>query len=260
MQKFAFSFLFLIFLGAGVFAQIKNASASKNAISFAKSRQAIVVTTKDWNSVRGRGQLFERETAKSKWSAVGASFPIVVGVNGTAWGSGLHELPPDTGRVRMKAEGDGRAPAGIFALTSAFGSSDKPAFAKLPYTKLTEAIECVDDVKSSKYNLIVDKNKVGNFDWKSSEKILAVGEQYDLGVFVAHNAERLAGGGSCIFLHIWKDAATGTAGCTAMARENIGTVLRFLDPAKNPVLIQLPEDGYAQFQTKWNLPKLGRHL
>ena len=250
--------MFLMFLGAGVCAQIKTVSAPKTNSSFAKPLQAVVVTTKDWNAVQGRAQLFERKTAKSKWSAVGISFPVVVGKNGSAWGAGLHELPSDAGRIRMKVEGDGKAPAGIFALTSAFGSSAKPNFVKLPFTKLTEFVECVDDVKSAQYNLIVDKNKVGNFDWKSSEKMLAIGEQYDLGVFVAHNSERLAGGGSCIFLHIWKDNNTGTAGCTAMARENIETVLRFLDPAKNPVLIQLPADSFAQFQIKWNLPKFGR--
>ena len=250
--------MFLLLYGASVCAQSKVVAAPKTKASFAESLQAVVVTTKDWNVVQGRAQLFERKTAKSKWSAVGASFPIVVGVNGMTWGAGLHELPSDAGRVLMKTEGDGKAPAGIFALTSAFGSSVKPAFVKLPYTKLTESVECVDDVRSSKYNLIVDKNKIKNPDWNSSEKMLAVGEQYDLGVFVAHNSERLAGGGSCIFLHIWKDAANGTAGCTAMARENIKQVLRFLDSAKNPVLIQLPTDSYTQFQTKWNLPKLTR--
>lgn len=234
----------------------KNISQNRSLYSYSSSLQAVIVTTKDWNAVQGQARLFERKTAKSKWSAVGASFPIVVGKNGTAWGAGLHELPPDAGRVLMKTEGDGKAPAGIFALVSAFGSNAKPNFVELPYTRLTESVECVDDVKSSKYNLIVDRNKIKNPDWNSSEKMLAVGEQYDLGVFVAHNSERLAGGGSCIFLHIWKDKNTGTAGCTAMARANVEAVLRFLDPAKNPVLIQLPEDSYAQFQTKWNLPKL----
>jgi D-alanyl-D-alanine dipeptidase len=234
----------------------KNSNQNKPLYSYQNSLQAVVVTMKDWNTNQGRAQLFERQTANSEWSAVGKPFPVVVGKNGTAWGAGLYELPSDAGRVLMKTEGDGKAPAGIFALTSAFGSSAKPAFVKLPFTRLTESVECVDDVKSSQYNLILDRQKIGNFDWTSSEKMLAVGEQYDLGVFVAHNSERLAGGGSCIFLHVWKDDKTGTAGCTAMARRNIETVLRFLDPAKNPVLIQIPEDSYARFQTKWNLPKL----
>ena len=98
--------------------------------------------------------------------------------------------------------------------------------------------------------------QVGNFDWKSSEKMLAVGKQYDLGVVVAHNSERQAGGGSCVFLHVWKDAESPTVGCTAAARENVESVLRFLKPPSNPVLIQLPEDSYKTYQTKWKLPKL----
>lgn len=253
-------FLFLlisIFCFNSVFGQTKT-HAPKTIEDFSNSLQAVVVTTKDWNAVQGTARLFERKTAKSAWSPSGKSFPIVVGKNGMAWGDGLNELPSDTGRVLLKAEGDGKAPAGIFALTSAFGSGDKINYIKLPYTRLTESIECVDDIKSANYNLIVDADKVGVTDWKSSEKMLAVGEQYDLGVFVAHNSDQKAGGGSCIFLHIWKNSNTGTAGCTAMARENIESILRFLDPHKNPVLIQMPADSYKTYQAKWNLPKLSR--
>lgn len=255
MSKFfLFLLITILFINDG-FAQNRE---SKTLDFYSKSLQAVVVTTKDWNSVQGEARLFERKTANSKWIAAANFFPIVVGKNGVAWGVGLHKLPTDTGRVLLKTEGDGKAPAGIFALTSAFGSGEKLTYVKLPYTRLTVSIECVDDVKSANYNLIVDAKKIGNTDWKSSEKMLAVGEQYDLGVFVAHNFERQAGGGSCIFLHIWKNSDTGTAGCTAMARKNIESVLRFLNPQKNPVLIQLPEDSYKTYQTKWKLPKLDR--
>ena len=99
--------------------------------------------------------------------------------------------------------------------------------------------------------------KVGNFDWKSSEKMLEVGDQYDLGVFVAYNSyPALRGNGSCIFLHIWKDADTGTAGCTAMAREDLEKVVKWLDPKKNPHLIQMPEQTYQTYRQSWNLPTL----
>lgn len=252
------SILFLLILLSGVVisAQVKRAVQTKSTITYAKSLQTVVVTTENWEATKGAAQLFDRKTTKSKWNPVGESFPVVIGKNGMAWGAGLHELPSDTRRLLMKVEGDGKSPAGIFALTKAFGSSEKPKFAKLPYTKLEEFTECVDDPKSVHYNKIVDRMKVGNFDWKSSEKMLEIGEQYDLGVFVAHNFERQAGAGSCIFLHIWKDAESSTVGCTAMERRNIERVLAFLDIKKNPVLIQLPEDSYKQFQTKWNLPQL----
>lgn len=255
-MKIYISIFVLLLSFLGTFGQVKKPELPKVIPPYSQSLQAVVVTTDDWNAMKGEAQLFERKNAKSKWKTVGETFPVVIGKNGLAWGAGLHDLPSDTGRLLLKTEGDGKAPAGIFALTSTFGSSEKPQFVKLPYTRLEEFTECVDDVNSTHYNKIVDRAKVGIFDWKSSEKMLAVGEQYDLGIFIEHNSERQAGGGSCIFLHIWKDADSPTVGCTAAARENIETVLTFLDAKKNPVLIQLPKDSYTQFQTKWKLPKL----
>jgi L,D-peptidoglycan transpeptidase YkuD (ErfK/YbiS/YcfS/YnhG family) len=256
MNKYVLAAL-ILFGVFGAFAQIKKPISPNPPIPYSKSLQAIVVTTKDWNAVQGKAQIFERKSAKAKWKAVGESFAVVVGKNGMAWGAGLNKLPSDTGRLLMKTEGDGKAPAGIFALAETFGSSEKPDFVKLPFTKLEEWTECVDDVKSSFYNKIVNRMQVGNFDWQSSEKMLAVGEQYDLGVFVAHNSNPVnKGGGSCIFLHIWKDENSGTAGCTAMKRESLETIIKWIDAAKNPVLIQIPEDSYKKFQTKWKLPKL----
>jgi len=249
--------IFFLLLAAFVntYAQVKTVAPLKNSVPFSESLQAVIVTTKDWSAIQGTAQLFERKNVNSAWQPIGKIFPIVVGVNGMAWSDGLNELPSDTGRLLMKTEGDGKSPAGIFSLSSAFGTIEKSDKIKLPLTKLEESTECVDDVKSSHYNQIVDRTRVGNYDWKSSEKMLAIGAQYDLGVFVEHNREKQAGGGSCIFLHIWKDATSGTAGCTAMARDNMETVLYWLDSKKNPVLIQLPLADYKKFQTFWKLPK-----
>jgi len=254
MLKFVFPIL--LFLCANLSAQVKTVVPPKPIIPFSESLQAVVVTTKGWSAVQGEALIYERANNKSNWKAVGVSFPIVVGAGGMAWSDGLNELPSDTGRLLMKTEGDGKSPAGIFSLSLAFGTIEKSDKIKLPFTKLEEWTECVDDVRSSHYNRIVNRMQIGNYDWKSSEKMLAIGEQYDLGVFVEHNREKQAGGGSCIFLHIWKDGNSGTAGCTAMARENMETVLYWLDAQKNPVLIQLPLKDYRKFQTSWKLPKL----
>lgn len=231
-------------------AQVKTPE-KKIEYKFSDSLQTIVVTTKEWNAVQGKAQLFERKTTKSAWKAVGKSFPIVVGRNGLAW-SNEANMKAET--QPHKKEGDGKSPAGIMMLTSAFASADQKV--KLPFTKLAESTECVDDVKSNHYNKIVDKFQVGNYDWKSSEKMLEIGEQYELGVFVAHNSERKKSDGSCIFLHIWKNANTGTAGCTAMERTNIEKIFTWIDNEKKPFLIQLPETIYKQYQKNWKLPNL----
>lgn len=256
MRKFVL-FLFVLLCVSATYAQVKKPVPPKPPVPYSKSLQAVVVTTKDWSTVQGSARIFERKSTSAKWKAVGESFPVVVGKNGLAWGTGLNQLPSDTGMILMKKEGDGKAPAGIFSLTETFGSSDKPSFVKLPFTRLEEFTECVDDEKSIHYNKIVNRMQVGDYDWKSSEKMLAVGTEYDLGVFVAHNSNPITkGGGSCIFLHIWKDAETGTAGCTAMERKNLETIMNRIVAAKNPVLIQLPENSYKEFQNKWKLPVL----
>ena len=249
-------FLILLSFCVNGFAQIKKVEPPKLTVPFSAARQAVVVTTKDWAYVQGNAQLFERGTVKDEWKPVGERFSIVVGKNGMAWSDGLNELPSAAENLLMKIEGDGKSPAGIFSLSSAFGTIAKNEKIKLPFTKLEEWTECVDDVNSKHYNRIVNRMQVGVFDWKSSEKMLEIVPQYDLGVFVEHNSEKQKGAGSCIFLHVWTNNATGTAGCTAMAKADMEKILYWLDAKKNPVLIQLPATQYAKLQTSWKLPKL----
>lgn len=257
MKHIAFLTAILLGVSASVFSQVKTAPQPFSPIPYSRSLQAVVVTTKDWPAVPGTAQLFEKKRSGGKWKKVGRPFAVVVGRSGLGWGDGLNEMPEAPDSSMIKHEGDGKSPAGIFALTSTFGSGDKPDYSRLPFTKLEEFTECVDDTRSTHYNKIVDRMHVGNFDWKSSEKMLAVGPEYEMGVFVAHNSAPVTrGDGSCIFLHIWKDAASGTSGCTAMAKENIEKIFHWIDPDKNPVLIQLPESAYAEYRKKWQLPKL----
>ncbi|MGQ0542702.1 MAG: L,D-transpeptidase family protein [Blastocatellia bacterium] len=233
-------------------AQIKKPEPPPVKIPFAESLQAVVVITKDSTATSGTAWLFERKAAKLKWKAVGSSFPIVVGRSGLAWDQ--DSSPKSV--TELKKEGDGSSPAGFFPLTFAFGMSEKPSGIQLQYRKIDQFTECIDDDKSFHYNKIVGRMQVGIFDWKSSEKMIEITPEYDLGVFVAYNSYPVVkGNGSCIFLHIWKDANSPTSGCTAMERGNLEKITSWLDPKKNPYLVQLPEDQYSKYQKTWNLPK-----
>lgn len=219
------------------------------------SRQMIVVKTPGWENVAGTLQRFEREKVETQWKPVGSPIVVVVGRSGLAWGRGLH---PTNSVGPQKIEGDGKSPAGVFVLSSAFGfvSGEEMKWLKLPYLHVTDAMECVDDVKSIRYNSIVDNTHVLNPDWSSSEKMREIGEQYRLGVVVNHNvAPRIAGEGSCIFLHIWKGDGSGTAGCTAMERRNMEEVVRWLDSKARPILVQLPDSEFQRLEKDWYLPK-----
>ena len=233
----------------------------------ARSTQTIVVTTSNWNAIEGQLQRYERATTNEKWRPVGEPISIVVGKNGLGWGIGVLETDDSNFRVSsdpVKREGDGKSPAGVFALGTAFGYASQPLDGlKMPYLNLTPSIECVDDPGSKYYNRIMHRS-VGAPDWNSSEHMRNAGDSYRWGIVVDHNGIVKAdkanppepGGGSCVFLHIWHSHDQGTAGCTAMPQTELETLLTWLDPARKPLLVQLPEPTYQRLVNRWMLPKL----
>ncbi len=197
------------------------------------SMQAIVVTTPSWSSPRGTMQRYERKG--EHWDKVGKSFDVVVGKNGLGWGRGIHKNPPRA--KRLKREGDGRAPAGIFYLPYAFG--ERSLSTKFPFHKMTTHHICVDDGNSRYYNQIIDTRR-SKKDYHSFERMKLRSSSYRYGIFVAHNPRSISGAGSCIFIHIKKSNGKPTVGCTAMNQDRIKRVITWLDPSKRPVLIQAP--------------------
>ena len=222
----------------------------------ANSLQMLVVTTKNWDDLHGTAQRYERSEPNREWRLVGVPFAVVVGKTGLGWGRGIQsDITTVDGPI--KREGDGKAPAGIFALTMSFGYSPTPLpGARMQYVALTPSVACVDDSQSSRYNQLFDIQGVTK-DWNSFEQMRRDDELYRWGVVVAHNMDPVvSGAGSCIFLHVWRDSDTGTVGCTAMLQSNIEALLRWLEPAKHPVLVQLPESQYAHYREAWSLPAL----
>lgn len=220
------------------------------------SRQLLLVVAEDWTSTAGRMQRFARAGVDGVWLPVGMPLAAVLGRCGLAWGRGLHP-PAGTGEPE-KCEGDGRAPAGVFAITALFGADSALArAAKLPYLCATSDLKCIDDSSSVHYNRIVDQAAVAQPDWASCEDMLRGDERYAVGAVVAHNAEPvLAGCGSCIFLHVWAAPGMPTAGCTAMALADMCMLAGWLDAAAKPLLVQLPQAAYERCRATWGLPSV----
>jgi D-alanyl-D-alanine dipeptidase len=235
----------------------QRANAASPIQVFSTSQQLLVVTTPAAQATAGQLQRYQRSDAKQAWQPVGNPVAVTVGRNGLAWGSGLLPAPQS---ATSKREGDGRSPEGVFALGTSFGyaASALPG-ASLPYLALSASTECVDDAKSAHYNRIVERT--ANADWNSSERMREMGEYYRWGVVVDHNhiaapdsgSKPAAGGGSCIFLHVWQEAQP-TSGCTAMAQADIESLLLWLDPRKRPLLVQLTADNHAALRRDWSLP------
>jgi L,D-peptidoglycan transpeptidase YkuD (ErfK/YbiS/YcfS/YnhG family) len=265
MKSVAILLCLLAIVGWCVSGRARAATLKSDALE--RSTQLIVVTTSDWNAVEGRLRRYERATEYEEWRPVGDPISIVVGKNGLGWGIGV--IPTDDAQFRsasdpVKREGDGKSPAGVFALGFAFGYASQPLPGlKMSYLNLTPSIECVDDPGSKHYNRIVDRSVVAR-DWNSSEHMRNAGESYRWGVVVDHNGTVTGmngkppepGGGSCVFLHIWHSHDQGTAGCTAMSQTELETLLTWLDPARKPLVVQLPEPSYERLIDGWMLPKL----
>jgi D-alanyl-D-alanine dipeptidase len=219
----------------------------------AQARQLVVVTTPAWDSTAGTMRRYTRVRPSLAWRAVGAPVRVVVGRTGLAWGADT--LGRGT-RDPRKREGDGRAPAGMFPLDTAFGFAPAidASWVRLPYMELRDGTECVDDTASVHYNKVVDRAAVPTVDWTSAEPMRRI-DQYRLGVIVGYNANPTRRGrGSCIFLHIWAGPTTPTAGCTAFPATEVESLVRWLDPRRRPVLVQLPAAEYARLRERWKLP------
>lgn len=162
---------------------------------------------------------------------------------------------PDTGR--FKKEGDGRSPAGVFALEQAFGANkDLPeGAAGFPYLQTQSSTYCVEDVHSAYYNRIIDSSEVRVSSWQQWSKLLRSDGQFQWGLVVSQNApDTKVGAGSCVFLHVWRGPSQPTSGCTSMASSEVEEILRWVDPAAHPVLVQLPEHEYEALRADWGLP------
>ncbi|MEZ1316240.1 M15 family metallopeptidase [Pseudomonas fluorescens] len=216
--------------------------------ALAGSQQLIVVTSKDWNAPQGTAQRYTREG--QGFRKEGEAFAVMLGKNGMGWGKGLTRV--ESGDDPVKREGDGKAPAGVFKLGTAFGY-EASAATPLPYLALTPGTECVDDSRSAHYNQLVDGAKTSK-DWNSSEQMRNE-PGYRQGIVIEHNTPATPAAGSCIFFHIWRSPASPTAGCTAMDQANIARLLEWLDPRQSPLLVQMPDAQYAQWRERWHLPQ-----
>jgi len=212
----------------------------------------VLVVTPAWDSTTGTLRRFARTSDRAPWREEGSAVSIVVGRTGVAWDDS--QVSPSAGEP-VKREGDGRSPAGAFALDTAFGFDIRQIvpWVRLPYVRLRTTTECVDDPRSVHYNTIVDRDRVPRVDWTSSEKMREI-EQYAYGVHVAYNAPPGPSRGSCIFLHIWAGPRSVTAGCTAMSETALKELMGWIDPQRRPMLVQLPASAAKRLRTEWRLP------
>jgi len=210
--------------------------------------QAIAVCADSWNTSDATLQRFERPSGDN-WIAVGEGWAVRLGGNGLAWGRGLHAVPAGgTG----KREGDQKSPVGIFQLGPAFGYAPSPPDRTgLAWQVSTDRDFFVDDPASPDYNRWVRLEPGTPRRWRSAESMRRDDALYEFGIVVHHNMEPVVpGDGSAIFLHVWRGPASITSGCTAMAKDDLLKLITWLDPFKEPLLVQAPKLELARIKLR----------
>ena len=175
--------------------------------------------------------------APQQWIVVGV--PAASATSGTLtayqkvgdqWKVVLGPVSAKVGDVGVGEGADGvhRTPVGTFAFDQAFGRQPNPG-TKLPYFQATKQDWWDEDGSSPTYNTHVhsasDPSAV-------TENLYDSGPVYDYAVNIAVNPNRVPGKVSGIFLHVTD--GTPTWGCVAIGRDDMKSVLTWLDPAQSP--------------------------
>ena len=147
--------------------------------------------------------------------------------------------------VGKASERVSRTPAGVFSLTETFGTESNPG-TRLPYRRVDLSDWWVSDVDSRKYNTY-QRCRPGTwcgFDMAVSEQLGAI-SLYDHAVVIDYNRNPVvAGAGSAFFLHVTEYAPT--QGCVSIEERALERLMRWLNPAKSPVIsIGVGPNAYA---------------
>ncbi|MGI9163218.1 MAG: L,D-transpeptidase family protein [Mycobacterium sp.] len=175
--------------------------------------------------------------APQQWIVVGV--PAASATSGTLtayqkvgeeWKAVLGPITAKVGDVGVGEGADGvhRTPVGTFAFDQAFGRQPNPG-TKLPYFQATKQDWWDEDASSPTYNTHV---RSANNPSAITENLYDSGPVYDYAVNIAVNPNRIPGKVSGIFLHVTDGSPTW--GCVAIGRDEMKSVLTWLDPAQSP--------------------------
>lgn len=200
-------------------------------------RRLMVVIAPNMDTSIAMTQLFERESERAAWHAIHIPEPAVLGRSGLAWGASFRNVGLDG--EPLKTEGDMRTPAGIYPIGSPFGFDSS---SRRDYLQLKSETLCIDDPSSSAYNMITTRTVVGSRAHAENMRRISL---YRRGLVINYPTDALAKAGSCIFIHVWRAANRGTAGCVALPERRVAALQDFAEGGA--AIAILPETALRRF-------------
>lgn len=140
-------------------------------------------------------------------------------------------LPAALGRGGIKAnkrEGDGATPRGRFRVRRLWWRADRSVRPRtlLPVRSIKIDDAWCEDPTDRRYNQPI-KVAPGS----PGDRLMRADQLYDLIIEIDHNARpRVTRRGSAVFIHVARPALAPTAGCIAMPKERLRSLLKNLGP------------------------------
>jgi L,D-peptidoglycan transpeptidase YkuD (ErfK/YbiS/YcfS/YnhG family) len=147
-------------------------------------------------------------------------------------------LPVVLGRGGIRAnkfEGDGATPRGRFRLIRLWWRADRHRHPRtlLPAHRITPDLAWCEDTTDRRYN-----RPFRRASRDGGDRLWRTDHLYDFVVEIDHNTRpRVAGRGSAVFMHGARPNRSPTAGCVALATNNLRRLLAVLGP-KTRIAIQ----------------------
>lgn len=182
-------------------------------------RKVVTVSVSSSSSTYGVLKKWRWSTKKGKYVRVGKPIRAWVGVDG----------------VGQASEYVSRTPAGVFALTEAFGRLPDPG-TQLPYRQVGYSSWWVSDVSSPHYNTYRECTPGAwcGFAQSRSEQLGAI-SLYSHAVVIDYNRDPIIpGAGSAFFLHV--SEGKPTRGCISIDKAKLVKLLTWLKPQADPVI------------------------
>jgi L,D-peptidoglycan transpeptidase YkuD (ErfK/YbiS/YcfS/YnhG family) len=205
-------------------------------------RQMVTVTSRGWNTTHATLRAWQRP-AGGRWRLVRHAVPARIGFNGWV-------------RGHVRRQSTGTSPAGKYTLPRAFGSLADPGGA-MPYRRFDRNDFWPYEPRDAATYNVYQRHKAATTHWRRGfrERLWDFRGQYRYAVVVGfnlpsgihysparqqrvarHRADTSRGGG--IFLHVTDGGPT--AGCVSMRIRPLRRLVRWLDPARSPVVAMGP--------------------
>ncbi|MBF9069166.1 LysM peptidoglycan-binding domain-containing protein [Streptacidiphilus fuscans] len=163
----------------------------------------------------------------STWTNIYTTIYARIGANGITNGA-------------TRVQGTDTTPTGTYTITQGFGVGVNPG-TKMPYHQVTTHDWWVEDPTSAYYNQMRTDTQ-GGFHLTEqgadgSEHLINYPTQYHNALVINFNMDpAVHGRGAGIFLHDLGPEAGPTAGCVAVPATTMNDIMRWIDPAQNPVI------------------------